>query len=161
MKLNSGLLVAATLLLFSCNGGHVTSPAEALSELPEKDREEIVTAFMATEDACNNGDMEGFMSAYWESDRMIFTGVSGPTYGYKATLERYKKSYPDLETMGMLKFTIIDLDRVDTSTALMNGKFYLSRSIGDLVGHFTLVWRKINGRWVIICDHSSGQVLPT
>jgi hypothetical protein len=31
----------------------------------------------------------------------------------------------------------------------------LKRSIGDVRGHFTLIWRKIKGRWVIVSDHSS------
>jgi hypothetical protein len=35
------------------------------------------------------------------------------------------------------------------------GKWHLRRSIGDAGGHFTLVFKKINGRWVIISDHSS------
>ena len=76
---------------------------------------------------------------------------------YNKTLERYKKGYPDAETMGILKFTIKDLYQLDSRTALMIGRFYLSRSMQDVEGYFTLVWQKIDGRWVIISDHSSGQ----
>jgi hypothetical protein len=36
------------------------------------------------------------------------------------------------------------------------GKWHLTRpEKGDLEGHFTLVFEKINGSWVIIADHSS------
>jgi hypothetical protein len=35
------------------------------------------------------------------------------------------------------------------------GKWHLQRSIGDIGGHFTLLWRKIKGQWVIVADHSS------
>ena len=155
------MAIALLFATVSCNNRQGSASDTVLGELPASDREEIETLFMSTEDAWNQGDLEGFMAAYWDSDQMIFTGVGGPTYGYKATLERYKKSYPDNEAMGMLKFNILDLYQIDQATALMNGKFYLSRTIGDLVGHFTLVWKKIDGKWLIICDHSSGQVLPT
>jgi len=38
----------------------------------------------------------------------------------------------------------------------MIGKFYLTRSIGDQQGYYTLIWQKIDGVWKIISDHSSG-----
>jgi hypothetical protein len=47
---------------------------------------------------------------------------------------------------------------IDTRTVLLIGKFHLTRTIGDLSGHYTLVWQKIDGKWVIICDHSSTEV---
>src|SRR4051812_634098 len=50
----------------------------------------------------NKGNPEGYMKGYWESDSLLFIGKSGPTYGYNATLERYKKSYPDAASMGIL-----------------------------------------------------------
>jgi hypothetical protein len=35
------------------------------------------------------------------------------------------------------------------------GKWYLTRSIGDIGGVFTLLLRKVANRWLIIADHSS------
>jgi hypothetical protein len=35
------------------------------------------------------------------------------------------------------------------------GKWFLQRSIGNIGGHYNLLFRKINGKWVIIADHSS------
>jgi len=37
----------------------------------------------------------------------------------------------------------------------VTGKWFLERSIGNIGGHYTLLFRKINGRWVIVSDHSS------
>jgi ketosteroid isomerase-like protein len=31
----------------------------------------------------------------------------------------------------------------------------LKRKVGDASGHYTLVFKKINGEWKIISDHSS------
>jgi len=35
------------------------------------------------------------------------------------------------------------------------GKWHLSRTIGDLDGIFTLLFKKIKDTWVIVSDHSS------
>jgi hypothetical protein len=35
------------------------------------------------------------------------------------------------------------------------GEWHLQRSIGDLGGHYTLLFKKENGRWLIVADHSS------
>ena len=59
--------------------------------------------------------------------------------------------------MGMLKFTIKDLFQIDNRTVMMIGRFYLSRTMADVEGYFTLIWQKIDGKWLIISDHSSGQ----
>jgi len=37
----------------------------------------------------------------------------------------------------------------------VTGKWYLKRTVGDAKGYYTLVFRKVNGNWVIIADHSS------
>ena len=50
--------------------------------------------------AWNKGDLDGFMKGYWENDSLMFIGKSGVTYGWKNTLENYKKGYPDTAAMG-------------------------------------------------------------
>jgi hypothetical protein len=106
-------------------------------------------------DAWNRGDVVSFMKGYWENDSMMFIGKSGVTYGYKNTLENYKKNYPDTITMGKLAFTLISVKRLSEKYYRVVGKYYLTRSIGDASGHFTLLFEKIKGEWVIIEDHSS------
>ena len=105
--------------------------------------------------AWNRGDIEGFMKGYWENDSLMFIGKTGITYGWKKTLENYKKSYPDTVRMGKLAFTIIDIKDLSPKFIHVAGKWHLHRSVGDLEGYFTLLFKKINGRWMIIADHSS------
>jgi len=106
--------------------------------------------------AWNKGDLESFMSiAYWNNDSLMFIGSRGPTYGYAATLANYNKSYPDTATMGKLRFEVLQLKPLSKDCYFMVGKWFLQRSKGDVGGHFTLVWRYINQRWVIVADHSS------
>jgi ketosteroid isomerase-like protein len=105
--------------------------------------------------AWNRGDIDGFMKGYWENDSLMFIGKSGVTYGWANTLKNYKKNYPDTATMGKLTFTLIQVKKLSEEYYHVTGKWFLKRSVGDIGGHYTLLFRKINGRWVIISDHSS------
>ena len=105
--------------------------------------------------AWNNGDLEGYMKGYWDNDSLMFVGKNGVAYGYKNTLNNYKKGYPDTAAMGKLSFTEIMIKKLSRKYYFIVGKWILKRSIGDLSGHFNLLLEKINGRWYIIVDHSS------
>ncbi|MFX1702878.1 protein of unknown function [Chitinophaga ginsengisegetis] len=115
-----------------------------------------IAALMATQtSAWNKGDIEGFMTTYWHSDSLLFIGKNGVTYGWQATLDRYKKTYPDAAAMGKLDFKLLEFKPLASDTYLLIGKWHLERTIGDLQGHFSLILQKIKGQWKIIADHSS------
>lgn len=145
------------MVIAGCSGPGEKGGREDSSMLLSYDDSTIIMQkFMLTQEAWNEGNIEGFMQGYHNSDRLVFVGSRGPTYGYNATLDNYRRGYPDTIAMGKLKFDLIDLYRIDCSTAIMIGRFYLKRSVGDQQGYFTLVWQKIDNEWVIISDHSSG-----
>jgi len=73
----------------------------------------------------------------------------------KILLNNYKKSYPDAAAMGKLDFTILHTKRLSVLYYSVAGKWHLARSIGDLNGYFTLLFKKIKNAWVIVADHSS------
>ena len=120
-----------------------------------KDEIEVRNLLAKQSAAWNRGDIEAFMVGYWENDSLMFIGKSGITYGYKNTLANYKKNYPDTTVMGKLTFTLIQVKQLSPEYFHVTGKYYLNRTIGDASGHFTLMFRKINGKWVVISDHSS------
>jgi len=120
-----------------------------------KDETEVRNVLAKQNAAWNRGDVEAFMVGYWENDSLMFIGKSGVTYGYKNTLANYKRNYPDTTVMGKLTFTLIQVKQLSPDYFHVTGKYYLTRTIGDASGHFTLMFRKINGKWVIISDHSS------
>ncbi len=125
------------------------------SEKPERIDLIIGAAMKNQENAWNRGDIDGFMAGYWRSDSLIFIAPHGLTYGWKQTLDNYKKAYPDRETMGKLTFTILSVERISLKNAYVIGKWHLARRAGDQSGHYTLLWRKIKGTWVIVSDHTS------
>ena len=120
-----------------------------------KDETEVRNVLAKQNAAWNRGDVDAFMVGYWENDSLMFIGKSGVTYGYKNTLANYKKNYPDTAAMGKLTFTLIQVKQLSPEYFHVTGKYYLTRTIGDASGHFTLLFRKINGKWLIISDHSS------
>ncbi len=105
--------------------------------------------------AWNDGDLEKFMDSYWRNDSLMFIGKNGPTYGWENTLKNYKKGYPDINTMGKLDFTLIDVKRLSPEYFSVVGKWHLKRAVGDIGGTFTLLFKKIKKQWLIIQDHSS------
>jgi ketosteroid isomerase-like protein len=120
-----------------------------------KDTDSIKALLNRQQNAWNNGQIEQFMNGYWQSDSLMFIGKSGINYGYQTTLENYKKNYPDTARMGKLQFTLLQIKPLSPQYYFVVGKWYLTRSVGDIGGHFTLVFRKIKGRWLIVADHSS------
>jgi hypothetical protein len=142
----TGILVA---MLF------VNSFAEA--KISAKEKREICGLLDKQVLAWNEGNLEKFMQTYWNSEKLSFVGSRGPTYGWQETLDSYKKGYPDKAAMGNLKFTILDISKIDRKTVYVIGKFDLAREMGNLSGHFTLVIQKIKNEWLIVSDHSSSS----
>jgi ketosteroid isomerase-like protein len=105
--------------------------------------------------AWNRGDIPAFMNGYWQNDSLMFIGKNGIVYGWQQTLENYKKNYPSPNAMGKLSFEIIKVDKLSFKYYSVIGKWMLVRSIGDVGGHFSLLFKKINGQWKIVSDHSS------
>jgi len=104
--------------------------------------------------AWNEGNIEKFMDGYWKSDSVQFIG-SQMTMGWKNTLEGYKKRYPDRESMGTLRFELLQLQPLAPDAYLVTGKYFLIRKKDNPQGIFTLLFRKKKGKWVVVYDHTS------
>lgn len=104
--------------------------------------------------AWNEGNLEKLMETYLKSEDLVFIGSRGPTYGWQATLDNYKKGYPDKAVMGKLNFRILKISQIDKKTFFVIGKFELTRKIGNQTGYFSLVIQKNRKNRSIISDHS-------
>jgi hypothetical protein len=120
-----------------------------------KDVVEIKAMLKQQENAWNEGNLEKFMIGYWKSDSLLFIGKNGPKYGYQTTLATYKKGYADTTQMGKFTSTIISMQKLSSNNYFVVGKWFLKRTIGNVQGHYTLLIRKLNNKWVIVADHSS------
>lgn len=130
-------------------------PVTLLAQRNRAEENAIRQVMNTQQEAWNRADIETFMEGYWKSDSLKFIGRNSITYGWQTTLDNYKKSYPTPDAMGKLTFTILTLDILSETSAFMIGRWHLKRATDEPGGHFTLLWRKINGKWVIIADHTS------
>jgi hypothetical protein len=103
----------------------------------------------------SEGSIDKFMTAYWNNDSVMYVGGNKIAYGYQHMLAAYKKSFPDTAAMGKLAFDLLDVRELSAEYYLVTGKFLLTRTIGNASGMFTVLFRKINGKWLIVYDHSS------
>jgi ketosteroid isomerase-like protein len=104
--------------------------------------------------AWNRGDIDGFMQHYWKSEDLTFSSGGHTTRGWQTTKDGYKLRYPTRERMGHLTFDGLEVFPLGDSAALLLGHWHLDRD-GPVGGNFSLVFRKIDGAWVIVHDHTS------
>ncbi len=116
--------------------------------------DDVLKNMKAQEVAWNSADIKGFMTYYWQSDSLKFIGSKGITYGWKKTYDNYVKSYPTKEAMGILNFTIKEATQLSVTSIYVIGQWKLNKQ-KTVGGYFTLLWKKINGNWVIVADHTS------
>lgn len=120
-----------------------------------QDKQAILKVLNTQQTEWNKGDIDGFMQTYWKSDSLLFVGKTAPTYGWQATLNHYKKRYPDRAAMGILTFNIMKVQLLDPENAFVLGAWHLKRKKDAPGGYFTLWFRKIKGQWKIVVDHTS------
>ena len=104
----------------------------------------------------NNGDIPSFMKGYWNNDSLRFIGKRGITYGWQPVLDNYLKSYPNKSAIGVLEFKELNIDVLAKDAAFVTGNWTINYVDKDNAGGwFSLLFRKIEGKWVIVVDHTS------
>ena len=108
------------------------------------------------EKAWSDGDVHQFMEGYWKSENLSFVGRTGINKGWQTTLDNYIKGYPTKDAMGKLTFDILEFNQVSNHAYHMIGRYTLVRKEDTPTGLFTLIWKFIDGKWLIVSDHTSG-----
>lgn len=117
-------------------------------------RAEIADVLGQQAAAWNTGDISAFMRPYWHSPDLTFSSGGRLTRGWESALDSYRKRYPTRAIMGHLTFSNLEITELGSDAALMLGRWRLERE-EPIGGTFTLVWRRLDGRWVIVHDHTS------
>ena len=133
----------------------ITSANSYSQTLKEKDSLKILNVLEQQRIAWNDNDINEFMKGYLKSDKLVFSGSNGPVFGWNFVKDRYLKKYSTKELMGDLSFEINNLFLLSRKVAILLGKFNLQRKNEKLSGYFTLIFKKINGNWYIVSDHTS------
>jgi hypothetical protein len=152
------VIVGFSLAALSCTTAEKNT---SVADEPQINKEEALSLIKSKmgiqEEAWNTGDLNGFMQSYWQSDSLLFLGKSGISFGWQTTLDNYVKGYSSPEEMGQLTFENEVIRFIDIKTVQVIGKWHLKRTgdLDNLEGHYSLIWKKKKGNWVIISDHSS------
>jgi uncharacterized protein (TIGR02246 family) len=150
------------LIILALTLSALTGRSQSTTDPHSRDRAAITQLLSVQQVAWNKGDIDAFMTAYWNSPDLTFSGTSGTQRGYEAVQARYKKSYPDRSTMGHLDFSELEFHFTGDDGALVLGHWHLTRDKdkGDIGGVFSLVWQRFPEGWRIIHDHTSAMA-PT
>jgi beta-aspartyl-peptidase (threonine type) len=134
------------LYLFAA-GGAPAAPSDA-----------AVRTVLATQvEAWNRGDLDAFMTTYWNSDELTFFSDDAVTKGWRATFDRYRRRYQaEGKEMGRLEFADLRVDVTGDDWAAARARWKLTFKDGKTTGGlFTLLLRRVNGDWRIVHDHTS------
>lgn len=121
-------------------------------------RERAVRAVLDTQVAAwNRGDLDGFLTTYWNSPDLVFQSGSTRTQGWQATRERYRRRYQgEGKEMGRLAFEDIEVQVLGPDAAFARGRYHLAMKDGsEPTGLFTLLLRRFGTEWRIVHDHTS------
>lgn len=102
----------------------------------------------------NRGDIEGFMSYYWNSDAFTFQSGDRRLEGWEQLLAMYRANYAG-ENRGTLNFSDIKINVLSGDAAFVIGRWRVVTADTTKAGLFTLIFRRHDGEWRITHDHSS------
>lgn len=140
--------VLLAMIVVSCN---------TVKQIPNDRAESDIKAVMKMQErAWSDGDVYQFMEGYWKSENLSFVGKSGINKGWQTTLNNYIKGYPSKDAMGTLTFDVLEMNRISADAYHMIGRYTLIRKADRPTGLFTLIWKYIDGKWLIVSDHTSG-----
>jgi beta-aspartyl-peptidase (threonine type) len=108
-------------------------------------------------EAWNRGDLDGFMTVYWNSPDLVFFSNKTETRGWQQTLERYRTTYKaEGRQMGMLDFPQLEFKVLGPEAVLARGQWRLKMPDGkESTGMTSVTFLKLPEGWRIVHDHSS------
>jgi ketosteroid isomerase-like protein len=146
--LTAALVVISTIWFSACEKQTPPPDSESVAEIKAVLDRQV--------EAWNRGDLEGFMEGYWNSPDLSFYSGSTSVAGWKQTLDRYSQRYKsEGQEMGQLEFSDLKIEMLGPSGAFVRGRWKLKMSSGEPNGLYTLTFRKLDGGWKIVHDHTS------
>src|SRR5438477_6301519 len=110
MRARFGLIIGLAMLIatvpmiaFVGSGtAHSVMPLTLIDTVGSSDEQsQSIRTILGTQQAAwNRGDIPAFLEGYWNSPDLTFAGSDGIVRGYDGLLARYRKSYPDKQSMG-------------------------------------------------------------
>lgn len=149
-KTLSLVLIALTLIL----GGVLAR--SWLQGIPGNTATEVTETLNRQRDAWNAGDLDGYMADYRMSDETTMFGGPNVRTGWTVIMDNYRKKYQgEGKSMGNLAFDDVVVESVGPGVAFARGRWHVVNKDGESGGLFTLLLKRIDGKWKIVHDHTS------
>lgn len=124
------------------------------------EEQEVRAVLDAQVRAWNAGDLRGFMEGYARSERTRFQSGGDVSLGWQTVFDRYQRRYGDRASMGILKFSEVEVKVFAPDAALAFGRWRLERAQDAPSGLFTLLFHRSSAGWRIVHDHTSAAESP-
>ena len=119
------------------------------------DHQRIRALFESACSAWNRGDIDGYLSDYWHSDKVRWVSEGKVSYGFEAIASACKSRFDTPENMGKLAVADLEIQLLGERDALVFGSWTQTTRAASHNGVFTVHLKKIDGEWLIVSDHSS------
>ncbi len=152
-----GCLMIAILVATVVYFGYVFArrSAEQQQRLDSIDGE-VRAVLYAQVEAWNRGDLDGFMTGYWNDERLFYISGGKSVQGFQSLKDRYATAYQgEGKEMGTLKFSELHSEPLGADAALVRGKWEVTTAKETVSGWFTLLVRRTPAGWKVTHDHTS------
>ena len=119
------------------------------------DHQRIRALFESSCAAWNRGDIDSYLAAYWNSDKVRWVSEGTVSYGFEAIATAFKARFDSPDNMGSLEVANLEIQLPGESDALVFGAWIQTTRTARHHGVFTVHLKKIDGEWLIVSDHSS------
>jgi uncharacterized protein (TIGR02246 family) len=131
------------------------SAGQTAPESDPSDYKQIFRLLAKMADSWNAHDIDGYLSAYWQSPELLVIIEGEQLKGWADVTSTYHRGYPNKDEMGSLLPDRIQIQMVSADVAVALDWWTVVLKKGKVLGTSTMVLRKIDGNWVIVVMHSS------
>ncbi len=124
----------------------------------EQDELKTINDLLVRMDASWNAhDIDGVMSAYWNSPHLLVVIQEEQFQGWEVLYHAYKTGYPDPNAMGHVEPSRVQIRFLKSDVAVANNWWIVTypNSKVRVIGNTTMNLQKLNEGWKIVMAHSS------
>jgi limonene-1,2-epoxide hydrolase len=108
----------------------------------------------------NDGDMEAYLAAYWNSENTSLMFGDKAVRGWETVATMFRNTWTTEENMGNFSTHDVVVRQITADTAISSGGFQHVFPKETIDGSFTHVWKLFeDGRWLIVHEHTSRKNL--
>jgi uncharacterized protein (TIGR02246 family) len=119
--------------------------------------ESIRARFEQAATAWNRGDLDAYLTSYWDSEETLWISRGTIIRGITAIRSTCKSLYASPETMGKFEIQDLQINVLTESDALVIGTWLLTVQEPARNGVFTVLMKRLGGEWVVVMDHTSSS----